>query len=154
LKIIIGLLALSIIAVGYFGFIPKETVIEIEEVKEEEIIKTLDSEIDRLSIKYGVASSTVRAISVCESSMYGSALNKNYRTITSVVDGVATTTQVHWSTDYGIMQVNDYYHKDTMIKLGWNIYDEYDSLEYGIMLLSRDGTRHWKASQYCWSKKI
>jgi hypothetical protein len=34
LKIIIGLLALSIIAVCYFGFVPKETVIELkEEVK-------------------------------------------------------------------------------------------------------------------------
>lgn len=37
MKIIISLLVLSIIAVCYFGFVPKETVIELEEVKAEEV---------------------------------------------------------------------------------------------------------------------
>lgn len=111
----------------------------VEEVKE---IKTIDSEITRLSVEYKVDEKLVRAIIKCESSMYGSAINHNK------IDGVV------WSSDWGLMQINDYYHKDTMLKLGLDIKDEYDSLEYGIMLLANEGTKHWKASESCWKHNV
>jgi hypothetical protein len=104
--------------------------------------KTLDSEIDRLSIKYHVASSTVRSIIYCESRMYGSVVNVNYE------NGVA------WSEDRSYMQINNYFHKDTMTKLGLDYYNEFDSLEYGIMLLRDQGLTPWKASKGCWSQMI
>jgi hypothetical protein len=100
--------------------------------------RTLDSEIDRLSIKYGVASSTARSIIKCESSMYGEAINRN-----RLPDGTV------WSSDFGPFQVNDYFHEDTMTKLGLDIHNQFDSLEYGFMLLSSQGVGPWKASAKC-----
>ena len=110
---------------------------------ENEIVdRTLDGEIDRLSIKYNVASSTARAIIYCESRMYGSAVNVNYS------NGVA------WSIDSGPFQINDYYHKDTMTRLGLDYYNQWDSLEYGFILLKDQGLSPWKASKGCWSSRI
>ena len=100
--------------------------------------RTLDSEIDRLAIKYNVASSTARSIIYCESRMYGSAVNIN-----RLPDGTP------WSEDRGPFQINDYYHKATMENLGLNYYDQYDSLEYGFMLLSSQGVGPWYASYKC-----
>jgi hypothetical protein len=116
--------------------------------------RTLDGEIDRLSEFYGVASSTVRAVAQCESSLYGKAQNKNYYKKTEIVDGKEVVTMVHWSTDFGFLQVNDYYHKANMDKMGLDIYNEFDSLEYGIYLMSKQGLAPWKASRTCWINKI
>jgi hypothetical protein len=105
--------------------------------------KTLDSEIDRLSQKYEISSSTVRAVSGCESSMYGSAINHN-----RLPDGSI------WSSDFGPLQINDYYHEAVMTKMGLDIHNEFDSLEYGIKLMSEQGLQPWSASKTCWSKLI
>lgn len=105
--------------------------------------RTLDSEMDRLAIKYDVASSTARAIIKCESQMYGSAVNIN-----RLPDGTP------WSEDRFHWQINDYYHKDTMARLGLDYYNEWDSLEYGFILLSTQGTSPWGASRGCWKLAI
>lgn len=128
---------------SFFDWFKKDKPETVEIVKEITQPKTIDSEIDRLSIKYSVASSTARAIIKCESSMYGEAINRN-----RLPDGTI------WSSDYGPFQVNDYYHKDIMKELGLDIYNQWDSLEYGFMLLSRTGVEPWKASRGCWSKLI
>lgn len=52
--------------------------------------------------------------------------------------------------DYGGFQINSYWHKKTMEKMGLDIERSEDSLYYGMWLLSREGTRHWKASKFCW----
>lgn len=106
-------------------------------------IKTLDSEIDRLAIKYNVSSSTVRAVAKCESQMYGNAVNHN-----------RDSNGVIWSTDKGYLQINDYYHQEPMRKLGLDIDNEWDSLEYGFMLMANQGLKPWSASRHCWSKLI
>jgi len=115
----------------------------IEVVFEPEVPKTIDSEIDRLSIKYGVASSTVRAVAKCESSLYGGAVNEN-----KLADGTV------WSRDYFYLQINDYYHKEPMTRLGLDFYNQWDSLEYGIRMMSEQGLQPWSASKLCWSKLI
>lgn len=106
-------------------------------------VKTLNGEINRLSELYKVSSSTVRAVAKCESSLYGSANNKNFDENGNV-----------WSTDFGYLQVNDYFHEQTMAKLGMDIHNEWDSLEYGIRMMSEQGLTPWKASSKCWSKLI
>lgn len=111
----------------------------VEEVKQ---IKTIDSEITRLSVEYKVDEKLVRAIIKCESSMYGSAINHNK------INGVV------WSSDFGLMQINDFYHENTMTKLGFDIHNEFDSLKYGIILLSTQGTSPWNASKFCWENEI
>ncbi len=122
---------------GIFDWFRHEEKIQIEQPK------TLDSEIDRLSIKYDVSSTTVRAIIKCESQMYGGAINQN-----------KTPSGEVWSTDYGYLQINDYFHEDEMVKLGLDIHNEWDSLEYGFMLLKSQGLKPWSASKTCFSKQL
>ena len=115
--------------------------------KEVEVIveapKTIESEIDRLAIKYEIASSTIRAVSKCESQMYGEAINRN-----RLPDGTI------WSSDFGPLQINDYYHEAVMTNLGLDIHNQYDSLEYGVMMMKEQGLKPWSASSRCWSKII
>ena len=133
--IVLGVLAIII------PQIPSEPiVINLEEI---EVEKTLDSEIDRLAIKYDVSSSTVRAIAKCESSLYGDVVNYNRR-----ADGTI------WSIDKGYLQINNYYHEARMNHLGLDWDNEWDSLEYGFMLMAEQGLQPWSASRNCWKNKI
>lgn len=112
----------------------------------EEVIfreKTLDSEIDRLATNYGISSSTVRAVIMCEGQMYGGAVHENKDEYGQV-----------WSRDWGSLQINDYFHEDKMHKLGLDIHNQFDSLEYGFMLMKSEGLKPWSASKKCWQKKI
>jgi hypothetical protein len=148
MNIIVRVLINLIIVIGIFFYYSQVYGMELKFWKKEEVkvivepIKTLDSEITRLSAEYKVDEKLVRAIIKCESSMYGSAINHNK------IDGVV------WSSDFGLMQINDYYHEKTMEKLGFDIRNEFDSLKYGIILLSTQGTSPWKASSKCWENEI
>lgn len=103
--------------------------------------KTLDEEIKRLSKKYGQDKKLVRKIIDCEGRLYDNGeweVHQNYD---------------KWmSKDFGPIQINDHWHKEKMDKLGMNIYDWRDSLEYGVMLLKNQGLEPWNASRVCWSK--
>ena len=131
------------------------TQLEIIATTTPEVVKfnepaTYDSEIRRLAVKYGFDETLARKIIKCESLAYGgSAENKNYRMEWD--ENLGTSTMTHWSTDYSYWQVNDYWHAETARKMGYDIRDWKDNLEYGAILLSRDGVRHWSASKYCWS---
>jgi len=109
------------------------------EVIEAKVEQPLNVRIEALATKYGVDVSVANRIIKCESSFKENAFNKNIK------DGV------HWSTDFGYFQVNDFFHEKEMIKIGLDIHTPNDNLEYGFYLLQRDGTRHWKASSKCWN---
>lgn len=139
--IIIFCIALAItIAVP---FLRRTVEVDLTEEIVEVVKKTLTSEIDRLSIKYNVSSSTVRAVAKCESQMYGDVVNHNRN-----ADGTI------WSTDKGYLQINNYYHEARMNQLGLDWNNEWDSLEYGFMLMAEQGLTPWNASRKCWSKLI
>jgi hypothetical protein len=104
-------------------------------------IKTIDSEINRLSIKYSVDKKLAMSIINCESQFKGNAVNHN-----KLDDGTI------WSTDKGLWQINDYFHKETMSKLGLDINNQFDSLEYGFILFKSQGVSPWSASSKCWAK--
>jgi hypothetical protein len=104
-------------------------------------IVSVESEVNRLAIKYQVSASLVNKIIKCESSLYKSAVNENLNSKGEV-----------WSRDYGPLQINDYYHAGRMQAMGLNIYKWEDSLEYGVKLLAEQGTSPWKASEHCWSR--
>lgn len=114
-------------------------------VAEDEIsfYKTIDSEITRLTKEYKVDEKVIKAIIKCESQNNSKAINSNKDSKGKI-----------WSIDYGAMQINNYFHFDTMNNLGLDYYDEYDSLEYGIRLYSIEGLKPWGASKQCWSKLI
>jgi len=105
--------------------------------------RSLDSEITILSKQFKVSEKLVRAIIRCEGMGDSKAINPN-------IDDKGNV----WSIDFGSMQINNYFHANSMKKLGLDYFNEYDSLKYGIMLLSTEGTQHWKSSSYCWSKLI
>lgn len=104
---------------------------------------SFDSEVVRLAKKYAVSESLSRNIIKCEGLQYKTlGNNKNYRN------------GVHWSTDIGWWQVNDYYHAKTAKRMGLNLYNDWDNLEYGFWLLSKQGSQPWSASRHCWSKVV
>ncbi len=52
--------------------------------------------------------------------------------------------------DIGVMQINEYFHGDTVNALGINIYVLDGNLEYAKWLYEKEGTAPWSASKYCW----
>ena len=52
--------------------------------------------------------------------------------------------------DRGLLQVNDFYHGKKAKEMGFDLTKPVESLEYGIWLMEKEGTRHWKASAKCW----
>lgn len=97
--------------------------------------ETLQQAVHRLSTKYDQDEFLVNKIIKCESSMYKSATHVNR----------------NGTTDYGPLQINSV-HSGKMQAMGLSIYKWEDSLEFGFMLLKRNGTRDWSASKSCWSR--
>ncbi len=56
--------------------------------------------------------------------------------------------------DTGVMQINTRYHGETAEKLGLDLMNLEDNLEYARNLYERQGTQPWSASAPCWSKTI
>ncbi len=54
--------------------------------------------------------------------------------------------------DVGIMQINEYYHKDTADKLGYELSDIDGNLGYARYLFKREGVKPWSSSSMCWKK--
>jgi len=106
-------------------------------------VKTFDSEVHRLALKYKVNETLARKIISCEGKMYKKlGNNQNYK------NGKV------WSTDVGFWQINDYFHQATAKKMGLNIYNDWGNLEYGFWLFSKEHTKPWLASFGCWSKVV
>ena len=125
------------------------TVAVVEKVE----TRTFDSEVHRLAVKYNQNEALALKIMQCEGQHYKDAVNKNYhREYTGEFDenGVEKYILVHWSSDWGHWQINDYYHLDSAKRMGLDIKDEWGNLEYGFWLLSVQGTSPWNASKYCW----
>jgi len=58
------------------------------------------------------------------------------------------------SRDIGVMQINEYYHRNTAEKLGLDIETLEGNLEYGQYLYNKQGLQPWSASSKCWSKAL
>jgi hypothetical protein len=54
--------------------------------------------------------------------------------------------------DLGVMQVNEYYHGKTAIKLGLNLYTIQGNVAYAKYLYEKEGTQPWSSSSPCWNK--
>ena len=55
--------------------------------------------------------------------------------------------------DVGVMQVNEYYHLATAVKLGYDIYTLRGNLSYAEWLYHKEGTVPWLSSSSCWKKE-
>src|SRR3989344_3616632 len=52
--------------------------------------------------------------------------------------------------DVGVMQVNEYYHKKTAVKLGLDLYSIEGNVAYSRYLFEKEGTTPWLSSSRCW----
>jgi soluble lytic murein transglycosylase-like protein len=101
-----------------------------------EPVKTLESEINRLSTKYSVDKNLAFAILNCESNLNPNAINVNKnKTI-----------------DYSYWQINNYYWSKELSSLGFDITNPEQNLEAGFYLLNKYGSGLWIWSKPCWSK--
>ncbi len=107
--------------------------------------KTLDLEnkIEILSESYGLNPDIATAIIACESRNNPNARHNNKDRKGNI-----------WSSDHGYWQINDYYHRKTALKLGYDLNDHDENLMYGFYVLKKQGTAPWKASKYRWQKMI
>jgi hypothetical protein len=55
--------------------------------------------------------------------------------------------------DLGVMQINEYYHRETAERLGLELHKLEDNLAYARYLYNRDGIQPWSASKHCWGNK-
>ena len=83
---------------------------------------------------------TLKRIAFCESS--GSHYN---------ADGTVKRGKMNKG-DLGLYQINLYYHGETAEKMGLNLFLEEDNEKYALYLYKTQGTKPWKASEWCWSK--
>jgi hypothetical protein len=58
------------------------------------------------------------------------------------------------SRDLGVMQINTFYHGTEAAKLGLDLENFEDNMEYARQLYERQGTQPWKASSACWNKSL
>ena len=111
---------------------------EQEIIVVDEAVQSVDDYISLMALEYGVEEWIAREIMRCESELYGTAMNQNKRADGSV-----------WSVDVGHWQINDYYHQETALAMGLDIYEELDNIKYGFWLYSQEGATPWSASNHC-----
>ena len=56
------------------------------------------------------------------------------------------------SSDVGLMQVNEFYHGEKAVDLGFDLTTVNGNLAYAKYLYEKEGTTPWNASAKCWSK--
>lgn len=55
--------------------------------------------------------------------------------------------------DLGLFQVNEYYHGEKALDLGFDLNTVDGNLAYGKYLYDKEGTAPWSASEKCWGTK-
>ncbi len=54
--------------------------------------------------------------------------------------------------DVGLMQINEFFHKEKATELGYDLETVDGNLAYGKYLYDKEGTKPWNASRKCWNK--
>lgn len=56
------------------------------------------------------------------------------------------------SKDVGLFQINEYYHLEKSIELGFDIHTPDGNVQYAVWLFKNEGSTPWNWSKNCWSK--
>ena len=113
----------------------------LREVRAEDYQPISDSKnIEKFVNDYFADIPILRAIAKCESRYRH--LDKNGDVVTGERD----------KRDTGVMQINLFYHAKTAEKLGYDIHDLDDNVEYARYLYEREGVKPWMSSSACWAK--
>ncbi len=105
------------------------------------VITTQDREVLEKYLKENFADTPILVeIARCESEMRH--FNKNGTVVRGRVD----------SRDVGVMQINEGYHLEDAMKLGFDIHTVEGNVAYAKYLYKKFGSKPWSASSPCWSK--
>lgn len=55
------------------------------------------------------------------------------------------------SADVGVMQINERYHAETAVRLGYDLYSLEGNMAYARYLYEKQGTKPWVHSSHCWN---
>jgi hypothetical protein len=102
--------------------------------------KNTDENLEKYVRSYFEKTPILAEISRCESKF------KQFKKDGSVMRGILTPE------DVGLMQINEFFHKDRADKLGFDLHTVEGNLGYAQYLYDRQGTQPWSASAYCWGK--
>lgn len=58
------------------------------------------------------------------------------------------------SLDRGVMQINEYYHEEDSLKLGYEILTLEGNTAYARTLFEKYGVKPWMSSAKCWGKTV
>ncbi len=81
-------------------------------------------------------------IAKCESTLMH--YNKSGGIVRGIVD----------KADIGVMQINERYHLETSLKLGYDIHSIEGNVAYAKYLYEKSGAQPWSASEPCWGKTL
>jgi len=56
--------------------------------------------------------------------------------------------------DVGVMQINTYWHEETAIALGLDIYKTSDNVQFARWLYDKYGWKPWYSSEKCWASSL
>jgi soluble lytic murein transglycosylase-like protein len=110
------------------------TPLVVEQASVAPVELSLSEKILLLSAKYQVSADLARKIIWCESRNKPDAIGK-----------LAVVGQ-----DHSYWQINSYFHEEAAKKLGLDIRNPDDNLQYGFMLFARENVNPWEASRHCW----
>lgn len=55
--------------------------------------------------------------------------------------------------DIGVMQINEYYHKERAEELGFDLYTIEGNMSYARVLYEKEGLTPWASSSHCWKPR-
>ncbi|PIT91506.1 hypothetical protein COU17_00010 [Candidatus Kaiserbacteria bacterium CG10_big_fil_rev_8_21_14_0_10_49_17] len=58
------------------------------------------------------------------------------------------------SRDIGVMQINEFYHLESAMKLGFDLYSLAGNMGYARYLYEKKGSQPWVSSKPCWGKRV
>ena len=102
---------------------------------------TIQELIEMESPKHDVDPKLAAAIAFCEST------SRQFKEGTQI-----PLRGVHNPYDVGLFQINERFHYEKSQALGYDINTLEGNLGYALWLIENEGSRHWKASEPCWSK--
>lgn len=112
-----------------------------QEVKSEDYMPIADSKnVERFVKDYFADIPILAEIAKCESRF------RHYNSNGNVLRGNRDRR------DTGVMQINLYYHSKTLDKLGLNVHDVDDNVQYARYLYEKHGVKPWMSSSKCWAK--
>ena len=107
------------------------------------IIQSTNSEVVQTIEKYaGSKKKVVMEVARCESSL------RQFDEHGNVLRGKVN------SKDVGVMQINEMYHLEESKKLGYDIYTVEGNIQYGLLLIDKQGLKPWQASKHCWGSQV